>query len=150
MGKFFILLGLSIFGLLHWNPEQLTAGIEVKSWSAAIVGAATIFMAYEGFQLLSYDYDDLENPERTLPVATLTAILAVVAIYILVALGATMLLGAETLIQEKEVALAIASKEALGFTGLVLVTVAAAFSTASAINANLFSTGRLMGTVAER
>ena len=101
-GKLFILLGLSIFGLFHWNPEQLTAGIEVKGWSTAIVGAATIFMAYEGFQLLSYDYDDLKDPERTLPRATITAILAVIGIYILVTLGATMLVGADTLIQEKK------------------------------------------------
>src|SRR5665648_545355 len=65
-GKLFILLGLSIFGILHWNSEQLTAGIKAKSWSSAIVGAATIFMAYEGFQLLSYDYEDLKEPETTL------------------------------------------------------------------------------------
>lgn len=149
-GKLFILLGLSIFGLFHWNPEQLTAGIEVKGWSTAIVGAATIFMAYEGFQLLSYDYDDLKDPERTLPRATITAILAVIGIYILVTLGATMLVGADTLIQEKEVALAIAGKKAMGMISLVLVTIAAAFSTASAINATLFSTGRLMETVAEK
>lgn len=149
-GKLFILLGLSIFGLFQWNPEQLTAGIEMKNWSTAIVGASTIFMAYEGFQLLSYDYNDLKDPEKTLPVATLTAILAVIGIYILVALGATMLVGADTLIQEKEVALAIAGKKALGMVGLVLVTIAAAFSTASAINATLYSTGSLMETVAKK
>jgi len=59
-----------------------------------------------------------------------------------------MLVGAETLIQKKEVALSIAGKQAFGITGLVLVTVAAAFSTGSAINATLFSTGNLMETVA--
>ncbi|MBK5244410.1 MAG: amino acid permease [Eubacteriaceae bacterium] len=149
-GKLFVLLGLSIFGIIHWNPEQLTAGIEPKSWSTAIVGAATIFIAYEGFQLLSYDYADIKNPERTLPRATISAIIAVIGIYILVTLGATMLVGAETLIQEKEVALAVAGKQAFGITGLVLVTIAAAFSTGSAINATLFSTGRLMETVASK
>lgn len=149
-GKLFVLLGLSIFGLVQWSPEQLTAGIEPKSWTAAIVGAATIFMAYEGFQLLSYDYEDIENPTKTLPRATISAVIAVICIYILVALGATMLVGAETLIQEKEVALSIAGQQAFGITGLVLVTIAAAFSTGSAINATLFSTGRLMETVAKK
>jgi len=76
--------------------------------------------------------------------------IAVIGIYILVALGSTMLVGAETLIQEKEVALAIAGKQAFGITGLFLVTIAATFSTASAINATLFSTGRLMETVAKK
>jgi len=149
-GKLFVLLGLSIFGIIHWSPEQLTAGIEPKSWSTAIIGAATIFMAYEGFQLLSYDYEDIKNPEKTLPRATISAVIAVICIYILVALGATMLVGAETLIQEKEVALSIAGKQAFGITGLVFVTIAAAFSTGSAINATLFSTGRLMETVAKK
>lgn len=148
--KLFILLGLSIVGIIHWNPEQLTQGIEPKSWDAAIIGAATIFIAFEGFQLLSYDYGDIKNPEKTLPKATISAVFAVICIYILVALGATMLVGAETLIQEKEVALSIAGRQAFGITGLILVTIAAAFSTASAINATLFSTSRLMETVAKK
>ncbi len=149
-GKLFVLLGLSIFGIIQWSPEQLTAGIETKSWSTAIIGAATIFMAYEGFQLLSYDYEDIKNPAKTLPRATISAVIAVICIYILVALGSTMLVGAETLIQEQEVALSIAGKQAFGLTGLIFVTVAAAFSTGSAINATLFSTGRLMETVARK
>ncbi|MCB0538072.1 MAG: amino acid permease [Lewinellaceae bacterium] len=149
-GKLFVLLGLSIFGIIQWSPEQLTAGIEPKSWTTAIIGAATIFMAYEGFQLLSYDYEDIKNPVKTLPRATISAVIAVIFIYILVSLGSTMLVGAETLIQQKEVALSIAGQQALGFTGLVLVTIAAAFSTGSAINATLFSTARLMETVAKK
>ncbi len=149
-GKLFILLGLSIVGIVHWSPEQLTQGIEPKSWDAALIGAATIFIAFEGFQLLSYDYNDIKNPEKTLPKATISAVFSVIFIYILVALGATMLVGAETLIQEKEVALSITGKQAFGITGLILVTIAAAFSTGSAINATLFSTGRLMETVARK
>jgi len=149
-GKLFVLLGLSVFGLYQWNPEQLTAGIEVKSWDAAILGAATIFMAYEGFQLLSYDYEDIENPRRNLQRATMSAVIAVIIIYILVALGATMLVGADTLIAKKEVALSIAGQKAFGMPGLILITIAAAFSTGSAINATLFSTARLTETVARK
>jgi len=114
------------------------------------VGAATIFMAYEGFQLLAYDYEDLKNPDKTLIRSTLTAVISVILIYILVTFGATMLVGAQTLIEQEEVALSVAGREAMGITGLVLVTIAAAFSTGSAINATLFSTGRLMESVAEK
>lgn len=149
-GKLFVLLGLSVFGIIQWNPEQLTAGIEAKPWYSAIIGAATIFMAYEGFQLLSYDYDDIKEPDKTLPKATISAVIAVIFIYVLVAIGATMLVGADTLIQQEEVALSIAGKQALGMAGLILVTIAAAFSTGSAINATLFSTGRLMESVAKK
>ncbi len=148
--KLFILLGLSLFGLIQWATEQLTSGIEPKSWTMAIVGAATIFMAYEGFQLLAYDYDDIKNPEKNMPKATMSAIISVMIIYVLVALGTTMLVGASTLIEQKEVALSVAGQKALGITGLILVTIAAAFSTGSAINATLFSTARLMEQVAEK
>lgn len=149
-GKLFILLGLSLMGIFMWNPEQLTAGIEVKPLHASIIGAATIFMAYEGFQLLYYDYDEMDNPEKNLPKATISAIISVIIIYVMVALGATMLVGAETLVKQKEIALAIAGQKALGFTGLILVTIAAAFSTGSAINATLFSTARLMERVSDK
>lgn len=149
-GKLLVLLGLAAFGLAKWAPEQLTAGIEPKSWHTAIIGAATIFMAYEGFQLLSYDYDDLKKPNKTLPHATMLAVISVVVIYLLVTFGTTMLVGAETLIEKKEVALSVAGKKAMGTVGLIVVTIAAAFSTGSAINATLFSTSRLMESVAEK
>ncbi len=149
-GKLFILLGLSLFGIIEWNPAQLTAGIEIRSWHTAIIGAATIFMAYEGFQLLAYDYHVIRKPEKNMPKATISAVIAVMLIYVLVTFGATMLVGAGTLAEQKEIALSIAGEKALGFTGLLLITIAAAFSTGSAINATLFSTARLMVHVSKK
>ncbi|MCB2197501.1 MAG: APC family permease [Bacteroidetes bacterium] len=149
-GKLLVLLGLAIYGMVEWAPEQLTKGINPKPWHAAIIGAGTIFMAYEGFQLLSYDYNDLKNPNNTLPKASIWAVIAVIIIYVLVTFGTTMLVGAETLIEKKEVALSIAGRKSMGMLGLVVVTIAAAFSTGSAINATLFSTARLMESVAEK
>lgn len=149
-GKLFVLLGLAVLGIMEWAPEQLTKGISSKPWHVAIIGAGTIFMAYEGFQLLSYDYGDLKNPNKTLPKATIWAVISVIIIYILVTFGTTMIVGAETLVEKKEVALSIAGEKILGTAGLVVVTIAAAFSTGSAINATLFSTARLMESVAEK
>ncbi len=149
-GKLFVLLALAIYGLTEWNPEQLTQGINPKPWHMAVIGAGTIFMAYEGFQLLSYDYDDLKTPNKTLPKATFWAVMSVIIIYLLVTFGTTMIVGAASIIENKEVALSIAGKKALGTTGLIFVTIAAAFSTASAINATLFSTARFMENVATK
>jgi amino acid transporter len=105
-------------------------------------------MAYEGFQLLTYDYDDIESPDRTLPLAILSSILVVIGVYIVVALGTVMLIGAEQVVEHEEVALAIAGQKALGMAGLIIVTIGAAFSTGSAINSTLFATARLAHTVA--
>ena len=106
-------------------------------------------MGYEGFQLLAYDYHVIRNPERTLKTAVLSAVVAVICVYVLVALGSASLVGAQALVQQKEVSLAVAGQKALGTPGKWLVSIAAVFSTASAINATLFATARLGRTVAE-
>lgn len=152
--KVAVLVGLAAFGLARWRPDLLARSGEAGGGSgdlgvgAALFGAASVFMAYEGFQLLAYDYDDIRDPDRNLPRAVLSAIAAVVVIYVLVAVGTAMLIGADAIVKNEEVALAVAGKEALGTAGLVAVTVAAAFSTGSAINSTLFATARLARQVA--
>lgn len=113
-----------------------------------LVGAAAVFMAYEGFQLLTYDYDDIDDADRVLPRAVPPAVLTVTVTYVAVAVGAASLVGAGVLVEEKEIALAAAGEAALGTTGLVIVTVGAVFATGSAINATLFATARLARDVA--
>lgn len=147
--KLIVLVGLAGFGLYRWQPQMLSEGVENAGVLAALFGAATVFMAYEGFQLLTYDYEDIRNPRKTLPRAVISAIVVVIGVYVLVALGTTMLVGAGKVVEHEEVALAIAGREALGTPGVWLVTVAAAFSTGSAINATLFATARLAYIVAE-
>lgn len=147
--KIAVLVGLASWGLAQWDPPMLSQGVPVTGISAALFGAASVFMAYEGFQLLTYDYDDIDNPQKTLPLAVLSAIVVVIIIYVVVALGTAMLIGADQIIQNQEVALAIAGRQALGTFGVVIVTIAAAFSTGSAINSTLFATARLVYEVAE-
>jgi amino acid transporter len=147
--KLLVLLGLAAVGLWRWNPAMLTQGIQAKGPMAALVGAASVFMAYEGFQLLTYDYEDIRNPKKVLPRAMMTAVVAVIFVYVGVTLGAVMLVGAGTIIAQKEVAIAVAGQAALGTVGLSLAIIAALFSTGSAINATLFATARLTWDVAQ-
>lgn len=147
--KLVVLVGLAGWGLAKWNPSMLSHGVPEAGIGAALFGAASVFMAYEGFQLLTYDYADINNPRKTLPRVALSAIVVVMVVYIIVALGTTMLIGADQVVQHEEVALAIAGRQAFGITGLVVVTIGAAFSTGSAINSTLFATARLTYTVAE-
>jgi hypothetical protein len=146
--KLAVLFVLAVVGLWRWDTGSLVPTDFDGGPGTSLLAAASVFMAYEGFQLLTYDYDDIRNPERTLPRAVIISILSVIAIYVAVALGATMLTGADTMIAKQEIALAEAGRAAFGLPGLVAVSVAAAFSTASAINATLFATGRLAAQVA--
>ncbi|WP_346836487.1 APC family permease [Microbulbifer sp. SAOS-129_SWC] len=147
--KLVVLLGLAIWGIASWQPDLLARGTEDKGLGAAMFGAASVFMAYEGFQLLAYGYDDIENPNKNLRRAMLAAIAIVIVTYVLVAIGTAMLIGSDQVVQHKEVALSIAGEKALGTTGLIIVTIAAAFSTGSAINSTLFATARLSLILAE-
>lgn len=146
--KLAALVGLAGWGLARWNPPLLSEGVPDAGIVTALLAASSVFMAYEGFQLLAYDYDDIDEPRRTLPRAVLSAIVVVIVVYLIVALGTAMLIGADQVVEHKEVALAIAGQQAFGTTGLVAVTIAAAFSTGSAINSTLFATARLTHKVA--
>lgn len=143
------LLALSVYGLAHWDVTQLTAGIEPKPIYSSLVGGAAIFMAYEGFQLLTYEYDKIRNPRKNFMAVLISAVVFVVLLYIVVAVGATMLGGAIAMIEYKEIALSIAAGNALGNTGVILMTVAAGFATAAAINSTLYSTANLSKNIAK-
>jgi amino acid transporter len=143
-GKLAILLGLAALGLWHWAPERLLLDHgEPASFSGALIGTGVVFMAYEGFQLLSYDYDEMRHPARTISLAMPLAIFVTMVVYMLVAVGAGMLAGASMIVEKKEIALAIAGREAMGAFGFGIVSLAAMFSAASAINATVFATARL-------
>lgn len=143
-----VLTALGIYGLFHFDSIQLMAGTEPRAWWSAPIGAAATFVSYEGFQLLTYDYDEIKNPKKILTPAVLSGVAFVIVIYVVVTIGAVSLAGALTTITEKQVALAVAAEEAIGLPGLILLVVAAAFATAAAINSTLFSTAKLAKRIA--
>ncbi|OYX66320.1 MAG: amino acid permease [Sphingomonadales bacterium 32-64-17] len=145
--KLAILAGLAVFGFVHFDMAKLATD-SPPGWFGIVIGAASVFMAYEGFELLAYDYEDMEDRQSQMGRIMPWAIGSAALIYVLVALAVPMLTGTKAVIADGEIALANAGKAALGMPGLVLVTVAAALSTISAINATLFSSARLAREVA--
>ena len=146
--KLAILAGLAVFGLSQFEASKLSIAQQPGILGIA-VGAASVFMAYEGFELLAYDYDEMKDRKQLMARIMPVAIGSAALIYVLVALAVPMLTGTKAVIENGEVALSQAGQAALGTPGLVLVTIAAALSTASAINATLFSSARLAREVAE-
>ncbi len=147
-GKLIILLGIAGFGIWNFEPELLQTKSQATPFMNALIGAATIFMAYEGFQLITYDYNDIKEPEKTIKQAEILAVISVILVYIIVTIGIVILVGHKTIIAEKEVVIAIAGKKAMGMFGLILATIGALFSTGSAINSTIFATSRLANKVA--
>lgn len=141
--KLVILAGVACIGLARLDTGAL-APLAEHGVSGLVLGAATVFFAYEGFELISYDRDDIRRPERTVPRALLLSVAIVAAIYIGVTLGAQMLVSNHTIVASKEVAFVAVGRAALGAPGRWLAIAGALLATGSAINATLFSAARLV------
>jgi amino acid transporter len=141
--KLLVLALIAGIGLASWSNHRL-APLASNGYLGVFVGAASVFVAYEGFELLSYDYDDIETPDRTLPRALYLSVIAVALIYVVVTLGSQMLVSDRLIVAQREIAFAAVGQKALGGFGRWLATGAAVLATSSAINATLFSTARLV------
>lgn len=97
-----------------------------------------LFLAFEGFGLITNAAGDMAEPEKTLPRAIFLAIGVTIVVYIAVSLANFGNLSATTVAQKSDYALAAAAEPALGHAGFILMAVAALFSTDSAINATQF------------
>lgn len=134
-----LLVGIGFFTL---SPKEALPVFE-EDFTNILYGAGLIFVAYEGFQLLTYDYDDIKNKQKNLPRAIYISIPSVMIIYMLIAFVTTGTLGDQVIKNHQETVLAYVVEPLLGQLGFTIVVVAAIFSTASAINATIFATSRL-------
>lgn len=145
--KIAVLALISAVGFAHFSPERLVP-LNDKGLAGVIVASASIFVAYEGFELLSYDYDDLVRPRWTLPRALYLSVAIVTLAYVTVTIGSQMLVSDGIIIAQKEVAFAAAGQAALGTAGYWIASLGALLAASSAINATLFSTARQMHQIA--
>jgi hypothetical protein len=145
--KLAVLCVIALVGIGHFSPQRL-APLADRGVTGVVFGAASIFVAYEGFELLAYDYDDIAEPRRTLPRSLYLSVGIVIAVYLLVTLGSQMLVGDALIVQQKEVAFATVGQGAFGTAGRWFATLGALLATCSAINATLFSTARQMRDIA--
>jgi len=135
--KLGILLFFVFLGILFINPSNLSFN-ELPPMSNILFGAGIVFLAYQGFSLITNTAEDMKNPKKTLPKALYSSVLIVMAIYVLVAITVLGNLPIQQIISAKDYALAAAAKPFLGAIGFSLIAVAALFSTASGINATLY------------
>ena len=140
--KVLILLIFAVTGIFYARFETLLPVFN-QGKTGVLMGAALIFVAYEGFELIPNAVNEMENPARDLSKGILVSIILTMTIYILVSLVAVGNLLPDEIMRYKEYALAVAAKPFLGKSGFILIGLGALLSTASAINATLFGTARL-------
>jgi len=141
----FFIVGIKVFILLLFAASGLffasSARLSISSWpgfSNILYGSCIVFLAYEGFGLITNAAEDMSDAPRMLPKALYTSVLITIGIYVLVSIAVIGNLNTDQIVQAKDYALAAAARPFLGQIGFTIIAVAALFSTSSAINATLY------------
>lgn len=143
-----ILLLFAGIGIFFIEPQNLS----VTHWSSMesiFFGAGVLFIGYEGFGIIANAAGNMNNPQKSLPIALYSSVLMVMAIYLAVSITVIGNLTIAQIGSAGDYALALAAKPFLGEVGFKLISIAALFSTASAINATLFGAANVCYTVAQ-
>ncbi len=136
--KFTVLLILAIGGLTALDPSLL-APSSYPAAGSILSSVAITFFAYEGFRVVTNAAEDVVDPERTIPRAISTAIVLVMALYVLISVTVFGTLTAGEVTAARENALAEAARPVFGSAGFIMVSITALIATASAINASLYA-----------
>jgi len=143
-----ILLGILALAGLSAVDGQRFEPFAAQGVGSIIMAGALIFVAYEGFQLITNAVCEAARPKRNIPRAIYSSVAIVTVIYVLIALIAVGSLDVQMMTDAEEYALAVAAEPALGDAGRILVCLAAMLATASAINATVFGASRMMADMA--
>jgi len=145
--KILILAVFAVAGMKTISHHNLFPMFD-KGGPSVFMAGALIFVAYEGFQLITNTVSETQNPEKNIPRGIYGAIAITSAIYILLAVVAIGNLPIPQLVKAEEYALAEAARPVLGEAGVIMVGVAALLATSSAINATVFGAARMMAEMA--
>ena len=140
--KVLILLIFIIFGLFTFRNTIQPS----KDITHIISGGMIIFLAYEGFELIANAAKDAKS-EKSLSLAFYVSVISVILIYFLISFITVNTLNYSQIIHARDYVLAEAAKPFLGYIGFVFVSIAAIFSTSSAINATLYGSSRVSYTL---
>ena len=117
-------------------------------WSKILVTMGFTYVGFEGFEVIGHAGEEAINPKKNIPKAILYAVIIVVTTYLLVAFAAV--IGAKP--EGSSVMEWFHARGATGFAdaikslfpfGGILVTLAAIFSSTSALNATIYSSARV-------
>ncbi len=146
--KLFILTVFAGVGTMSINMEHM-APSQWMPMSSVVTGGLIIFLAFEGFELIANTARDVENPKKTLPRAYYASVIFVILLYVWIAMVTVGNLSFEEAKTAQDYVLAKAAEPFFGQIGFVIIGIAALLSTASAINATLYGSGRTSYLIAK-
>lgn len=143
--KVAILVAFIGLGILHLSGGAFTPFAPDGSGSV-VPTSGLLFIAYLGFSVVTNIAGDVKQPRRTIPLAILLSVIAVMVLYI----GVVLALLAFPLPSYDESSVGRVAAEMLGPVGGVAVPLAALISTLSAANSNILGSSELMVRLAAR
>jgi APA family basic amino acid/polyamine antiporter len=152
--KIAMMIGLSVFALLMATRAApaavpIVAAAPLRPWSVRLLAALVpCFYAYGGYQLTMNLSADIKDSSRKLPIAIVSGMLAVVALYLLLNLAYQQVLGIDQLAIVKQVAAALA-RATFGRWGDVVISVAIFLSAAGFVNATILQMPRTFYAMSE-
>ncbi|MAB72079.1 MAG: amino acid permease [Planctomycetaceae bacterium] len=147
--RFQIVMVIGLLTLLGWFMVQGTFAIDTarfsgffdKGGASVFATAGLVFISYVGVTKVASVAEEVENPQRNLPLGIFLGLGTAVAVYLV---GMIVIVGVTP---PAELAKSLtpvgdAARSFAGTTGLVLVTVAALFAFMSVANAGIMSSSR--------
>ena len=147
--RFQIVMVIGLLTLLAWFLVQGTFSINTTRFenffdhgaSGILATAGLVFISYVGVTKVASVAEEIENPQRNLPLGIFLGLGTAVVIYMV---GLTVIVGVTP---PEELAQSLtpvgdAAKSFAGITGLILITIAALFAFMSVANAGILSSSR--------
>lgn len=143
------LLGLGVvivFAIPYWGEADLME-LPKDGMTGLFSGGALIFFSYVGFEDLVKLAEEAKNPEKDLPKGILISGFVVLIIYVLIAISAINVMGAEGLANSSGPLAAVMDKMA-GKNWTTVLIVVALFATSKTVLSNVLGASRLVFDVA--
>ena len=148
----FLIMGIFILTALlspRWESANFASAHE-KPFSSVLITGLTIFMSYQGFELMAAIRRPFRLPHRTLPMAMLLCLGIVTLYYCSVAYCTIGHVDYATAEQESSYLLSAVARRFMGESGSLLLCAGAVVASASAMNADVFSVSRIPEAMAEK
>jgi amino acid transporter len=134
-----VILGGFAYITLRNADYSLLSPDDYPSATSIVSSVALTFFAFLGFAVVAFSAADMKNPQRDLPRAMYLSLVITTVLYVAIALGVYGMLPLDEVIAAGDTAIAAAAEPILGNAGFVIMTIAACFSTSSAVNSQFFA-----------
>ncbi|TCK17391.1 amino acid transporter [Thiogranum longum] len=146
--KLAVLIAFAVAALFFIHPSNLVID-KAPELVNIFYALGLTFFAYQGFSVITNSVEDMQDPKETMLRAMFWAIGLVAVLYIAVTIAVFGNLPLDTIVKDKDYALAEAAKPAFGAWGFRIMAAAALLATASAINATLYAVTQISYTLAK-